>query len=201
VDNYVPNLPLDAILCDNFEGARKAVSYLIDQGHRRIGFIGGPLGQAGGPRPTNSIYTFEQRALGYFTALLDANLPIDYNLYGVGSIDTEGGYEACKQLLARNELFTALFCANDAKALGALKALREAGLRVPEDVSLIGFDDLDMVEHLTPSLTTVRIYKEAIGSTAVKTLLLRAADMEARRVTSTLDVELIIRDSVRLLTS
>jgi DNA-binding LacI/PurR family transcriptional regulator len=86
---------------------------------------------------------------------------------------------------------------NDAKALGALKALREAGLRVPEDVSLIGFDDLDMVEYVTPPLTTVRIYKEAIGSTAVKTLLLRAADMEARRVTSTLDVELIIRDSVR----
>jgi LacI family transcriptional regulator len=79
-----------------------------------------------------------------------------------------------------------------------MKALREAGLRVPEDISLVGFDDLAMVEHLTPALTTIRINKEALGSTAVKSLIARAADVDAVSVTSMLEVELIKRASVAI---
>ena len=77
-----------------------------------------------------------------------------------------------------------------------MKALREVGLRIPEDVSLVGFDDLEMVEHLTPPLTTVRVNKEALGYIAVKNLISRATDMEAVSVTRVLDVELIKRESV-----
>lgn len=196
VDNYVPGLAVDAVLGDNFEGARSAVDYLISEGHREIAFIGGSIMH--GPRPVNKIYTIERRAAGYRTALLDAGLQVNYELYEAGNLTLEGGYEACKRLLDRYAQmpFSALFCANDATAIGSIKALREAGLRIPEDVSLIGFDDLEMVEHLTPPLTTVRVNKEALGYIAVKSLIMRATDMDAVSVTSVLDVELIKRESV-----
>lgn len=195
VDNYQPGLSVDAVICDNFQGARMAVEYLLNEGHRDIAFICGPL-VADAPRPINSVYSVERRAAGYRTALLDAGLPVNYQLLEVGTLQLEGGYQACKRLLARNIPFSALFCANDETAIGALKALREANLRVPEDVSLVGFDDIDMVEHLTPPLTTVHVNKEALGSVALKRLVERAADMEAVSVTSVLEVELIKRTSV-----
>lgn len=194
VDNYVPRLSVDAVLCDNFEGARQAVEYLVQAGHRQIAFIGGPTIE--GPRPINKVYTIERRASGYRTALLDAGIPVRYELYESGDLTAEGGYNACQRLLARDVSFSALFCANDATAIGALKALRDAGREVPEDVSLIGFDDLDTTLYLSPALTTVRVNKEALGSTAVKNLLARATDMDAVSVTSILEVELVERDSV-----
>jgi len=197
VDNYVPGLSVDSVLGDNFEGARTAVDYLISEGHRRIAFIGGPLIESGS-RPINKIYTIERRASGYRTALLDAGLPVNYDIYEATNLSTDGGYEACKRLLEQSSTnnFSAIFCANDEIAIGAMKALREAGRSVPEDVSLVGFDDIAMVEHLTPALTTVRINKEALGSTAVKSLLARATDFDAVSVTSMLEVELIKRASV-----
>src|SRR5258708_2698820 len=183
VDNYIPGLSFDAVLGDNFEGARTAVEYLISKGHHKIAFIGGPT--LNGPRPINKIYTIERRAAGYRTALLDAGLPVNYALYESGNLATDGGYEACKRLLERRSdaFFSAIFCANDETAIGAMKAIREASYRIPEDISLIGFDDINMVEHLTPALTTVRVNKEALGSTAVKSLLGHAADLDATRVT------------------
>ncbi len=197
VDNYVPGLSVNAVLGDNFEGARSAVDYLISEGHRRIAFIGGPLVEDG-QRPINKIYTIERRASGYRTALLDAGLRVNYEIYEATNLSTDGGYEACKRLLEQSSThdFSAIFCANDEIAIGTMKALREAGRSVPDDVSLVGFDDIAMVEHLTPALTTVRINKEALGSTAVKSLITRAADVDAVSVTSMLEVELIKRASV-----
>jgi DNA-binding LacI/PurR family transcriptional regulator len=194
VDNYVPRLSVDSVLGDNFEGARSAVDYLIELGHRQVAFIGGPT--LPGPRPLNRVYTIERRAAGYRTALRDAGLPVNYDLFESCNFDPESGYEACKRLLQRNVHFTALFCANDETAIGAMKALREAGLHIPDDVSLIGFDDIALVEHLTPALTTVRVPKEALGAVAVKQLLTRAADPDMVGVSSVLEVELIKRASV-----
>lgn len=192
VDNYVPQT--DAVLSDNFDGARAAVEYLINMGHRQIAFIGGPLLE--GSPSKNKIYTIERRAQGYRMALLDAGLPIVYELCEAGDLSTDGGYEACKRLCERNVSFSAIFCANDETAIGALKALREAGLRVPEDVSLVGFDDIDLVEHLTPSLTTVRVNKDALGSVAVKRLVALMNNPDAVNVASVLEVELVQRESV-----
>jgi DNA-binding LacI/PurR family transcriptional regulator len=196
VDNYVPRLSVDAVLGDNFEGARSAVDYLIEQGHRQIAFIGGPV--LPGPRPLNKVYTVERRAAGYRTALLDAGIAVNYDLFESSNLDPNSGYDACKRLLQRDARFTALFCANDDTAIGAMKALREAGLRIPDDVSLIGFDDIALVEHLTPALTTVRVPKEALGAVAVKQLLVRAADPDMVGVSSILEVELIKRSSVAI---
>jgi DNA-binding LacI/PurR family transcriptional regulator len=195
VDNYTPNISVDAVLCDNFEGARTAVNYLIEQGHRQIAFIGGPV--LGGPRPINKIYTLERRAAGYRTALLDAGLEVNYNLIeSCSNLNPESSYEACQRLLASGIPFSAIFCANDETAIGSLKALREAGRRIPEEISLIGFDDIALVEHLTPALTTIRVDKEALGAIAVKSLLARAADPDKVSICSLLEVELIKRESV-----
>lgn len=99
-------------------------------------------------------------------------------------------------MIEHGHTFTAIFCGNDNIAIGAVKALHEAGLRVPDDVSLIGFDDIDVVKHLTPSLTTVQVNKEAIGAVAIRSLMSRVADPERASVTSIIDVELIMRASV-----
>jgi LacI family transcriptional regulator, galactose operon repressor len=192
VDNYVTRA--DAVLVDNFAGAKAAVEYLISMGHREIAFIGGPTYE--GERPVNKIYTIERRAEGYRIALLDAGLPVPYDLYEAGNLSADEGYEACKRLLARERPFSALFCANDEMAIGAMKALREARLRVPEDVSLIGFDDIDLLEHLTPALTTVRVNKEGLGSVAVKRLFSLMSSPDAVSVSSVLEVELVKRASV-----
>lgn len=195
VDNYAPGIGVDSVLCDNFEGARAAVDYLIELGHRQIGFIGGPV--LPGSRPLNKIYTLERRAAGYRTALLDAGLPVNYSLFESASyLYVESGYEACNRLLERNPQLTAIFCANDELAIGVMKSLREAGRRIPEDVSLIGFDDITLVEHLTPALTTVRVNKEALGSIAFNSLMERASDPDRVHVSSVLEVELIKRQSV-----
>jgi len=195
VESYAPGQGVDAVISDSFEGARAAVAYLIDAGHRDIGFINGPLHDA--PRPQCRLYTVEMRARGYRAALIEADLPVRADLQEACDLTSLGGYEACRRLLARSTPFTALFCANDSTAIGAMRALHEAGLSVPGDVSVIGYgDDTDISEHLTPALTTVRIDKEVVGATAVKRLLARAADPDAAPVLTVLEVALIIRGSV-----
>lgn len=193
VDNSAPGLSVDSVLCDNFEGAREAVEYLIELGHRQIAFIEGPV--LPGPRPRSKIYTLERRAAGYRTALLDAGLEVNYERMESSQLNPESSYEACQRLLVRGVEFSAIFCANDEIAIGAMKAMRDAGRSVPEDVSIVGFDDIAMVEHLTPALTTVRVNKEALGSVAVKRLVERAADPEMLSVASILEVELVRRAS------
>ncbi|HLZ57407.1 MAG TPA: LacI family DNA-binding transcriptional regulator [Ktedonosporobacter sp.] len=197
VDTDIPDLPVDAVLSDYYGGAQEAVRYLISQGHTRIAFLSSPA--------VNMIYTAELRLMGYHAALLKAGIQPDETLYVVSSssaqnvhysLSSEGGYEACKQLLSRHTPFTALFCANDLMAAGALKALHEAGLRVPEDVSVVGFDDIEMAEHLIPALTTIHVSREAMGSTALKALMARASDPDAIAATTVLKVELIKRASV-----
>jgi LacI family transcriptional regulator len=195
IDNSMPGLSVDAVLNDGFGGAQEAVAYLISKGHRRIAFLSGPTRQ--GNRPVNVFYTIERRAAGYRTALLEAGIPVDYDLFeAADSVTVEGGYQACKRLVERGVQFSALFCANDFVAIGAMKALREAGLRVPEDVSLLGFDNVDMAEYLFPPLTTVHTDPEATGYVATRNLLLRFADPEAYTITILLECRLIKRASV-----
>jgi LacI family transcriptional regulator len=195
VDNHVPHF--NSVLGSNFEGARAAVDYLISMGHRQIAFIGGPVRE--GDQSMQGVYTVERRAEGYRMALLDAGLQVSHELYESANLSSDGGYEACKRLLKRDLPFSAIFCANDEMAIGAMKALREADLRIPENVSLVGFDDISLVEHLAPALTTVRVDKEMLGSVAVKRLLSLMSSPDSVSVSSVLEVELVIRGSVKRL--
>lgn len=196
VDHYLPDLdvPVDAVLGDNFQGTRLAMDYLLALGHRRIAFLGGVTQP--GPRPVYTIYSVQQRWASYCMTLLDHGLPIDYTLVEPGELNAESAYAACQRLLARGVEFTALMCADDITAIGALKALREAGLRVPEDVSLIGFDDIELAQHVTPPLTTIHLSADQLGATALRTLIARATNPEASCITNLLGVRLVKRASV-----
>jgi DNA-binding LacI/PurR family transcriptional regulator len=200
VDNVVPGVPVDAVLGDSFGGGRAAVAHLVEVGHRDIAFIGGPFRVSPPPlrHMTNTIWSVEQRALGYWTALSEAGIRPDDALYEGDNLTTAGGYAACRRLLASGRRLTAIFCANDQTAIGAMRALHEAGLAVPRDVSVIGFDDIAIAQHLIPPLTTVRMDTEAIGAWAVRRLVARALAPAAITSTTALHVELVPRGTVAL---
>jgi DNA-binding LacI/PurR family transcriptional regulator len=195
VDNAVPGVPVDAVLGDCFAGGRAAGGHLVDLGHRDVAFIGGPFAESAPPlrHRTNAIWSVEQRALGYLSALEEAGIEPDYRLYEGCNLTTAGGYAACRRLLAAERRFTAIFCANDVCAIGVIRALHEAGLAVPRDVSVVGFDDIEVAQHLIPPLTTVRVDKEAIGAWAIQRLLARAVAPAAISSTTCLRVDLVER--------
>jgi DNA-binding LacI/PurR family transcriptional regulator len=159
-------LVCDHIHIDNVSAARDATQHLIDGGYRRIGAIGW---QDPSPRATA-----QQRLLGYTQALQAAGLPVDQALFPpVRSYFRPDGAAAMRRLLKLPERPDAVFCFNDLMALGAMRAAYEAGLRVPQDIALVGFDDVEEAEYAIPSLTTVAPDKTKIADAAVGTLLHR----------------------------
>ena len=161
------DVPYDRVALDNVEAARVATKHLLNQGRRRIATIGNQaplsiIGGAGGQR----------RLRGYTRALTDAGLPLDPQLVvQISSYSRNEGALAMRHLLALDCPPDAVFCFNDLLALGAMRALHEAGYRVPDDVAVIGFDDIEEARFATPSLTTIAPDKEKIGELAVAFLL------------------------------
>ena len=161
------DVPYDRVAIDNVEAARLATKHLLDQGRRRIATIGNQapvsiIGGAGGQR----------RLRGYTRALADAGVPLDPQLViQIPSYSRAEGALAMRCLLALDHPPDAVFCFNDLLALGAMRALHEAGYHVPDDVAVIGFDDIEEARFATPSLTTIAPDKEKIGELAVAFLL------------------------------
>jgi len=198
VDIFFPTLDVDAVIIDNMEGIRLAMHHLFERGHRQIAYIGGPVifTRAPFPQTTSSIYSLERRLACYFTSLLEAEIPLNFDLVETGELGVDGGYIGARNLLQRDAPFTAIVCANDQTAVGAMKAVQEHGLRVPEDISIVGFDDIETARLITPALTTVQVNKEAMGAVAVRALISRVQDPDSAIVTSMLKVKLIERGSV-----
>jgi LacI family transcriptional regulator len=144
---------------DNVAAARMAVEHLIRQGHRRIATITGPLNMTSG----------EDRLAGYRQALEAHRLPVEDDLIVEGDFTEAGAIAAARRLLSRS--VTAIFAASDIMAVGALKVLREADTRVPQDVALVGFDDVPLAAAVEPALTTVHQPIEQMGSMAADLLL------------------------------
>jgi DNA-binding LacI/PurR family transcriptional regulator len=172
---------------DNRLAAKNAVEYLIKLGHTHIACI------------TNAPKNFSSssdRMLGYQDALLAAGLSFDERLIRYGDFDPQSGYWQMKSLLA-GRLFTAVFVASDNVAIGANAALREAGLRAPEDISMIGFDDIPWSQYADPPLTTIRLPAQELARMACLLLidLLQGKEPPTRR--QLLSTELIIRKSCR----
>lgn len=175
------------VLIDNEHGAFTATQYLIQKGHQRIGFISGDLERL----------SFKQRFDGYKKALKYNDISIDKNLIMTGGL--EKGYEHVKNLLNLENRPTAIFAANDINAIHGYKAIQEKNLRIPDDISIIGFDDIDLAKYSTPSLTTVRVYKEELGSIGVR-ILLQLINGENKTPNKTiLPTKIIERDSVKQL--
>lgn len=146
---------------DNENGAYQAVRHLLDLGHRRIAFVTGPANNNDA----------DERMSGYRRALQEAGIDFDPALVAEGDFHEAGGAHAMNQLLERESGFTALFAANDLSAYGARLCMYRRGIRVPEDVSLIGFDDLPSSEYTTPPLTTIRQPLYDMGRIATQALL------------------------------
>jgi DNA-binding LacI/PurR family transcriptional regulator len=146
---------------DNYVGARAAVRHLLDLGHTRIAHVAGP----------ESEWDAIERRRGYEEGLAARSVAADPTLVTRGDSRPHGGIAAMRRLLALTPRPTALFCYNDATALGAMRAARDAGLRIPDDLSVVGFDDIDLAPFLEPALTTVAQPKREMGSTAVRMIL------------------------------
>lgn len=179
-----PDLDIPSVDVDNRGAAAVAVGHLLALGHRRIACI------------TNAPLAYtaaSDRLAGYHDALRDAGLPVSDEVVAEGSFDAASGHAACVRLLA-GPPFTALFVASDVVALGAIRALRQAGRSVPGDVSVVGFDDVALAEHFDPPLTTIRVPARALGEAAGRLLLSRlSGDGIATR--TLLPTELVIRES------
>lgn len=169
---------------DNFTGAYKATQYLIDFGHVAIAHIVGEENQL------SSV----ERLKGYKKALSDHKININEKLIVKGKFTVDGGYNAAKKLLL-NEKPTAIFSSNDSMAIGAIQAIQEKGLKVPEDISIIGFDDIEIAKYLKPSLTTIRMDILEMASIAINTLILSIEKNLNFSANYTVDVKLIERES------
>lgn len=169
---------------DNVVGARMAVEHLLRLGHERVATITGPLNMCAG----------QDRLEGYRQALAARGIPVDEDLIAEGDFTEQGGQAAMRRLLPHRP--TAVFAASDMMAVGAIKVLREAGLRVPEDVAVVGFDDIPLASMVEPPLTTVRQPIEQLGSMAVEllvSLMENPGEETVHRVV--LPTELVIRAS------
>lgn len=174
-----------AIGADNIGGAITAVTYLASLGHRRIGFITGTL----------SLTSGVDRLDGYQQAVRSLGLIDDPALIVEGDYHQPSGYSGAQTLLSLPERPTAIFAANDAMAFGAMEAIRDAGLRIPGDVSVIGFDDTPQATAVSPSLTTIRQPLEEMGRQALQLLLTYIEDPERPFEYHELPTELIVRNS------
>jgi LacI family transcriptional regulator len=181
------NVP--AVSATNFRGACDAISYLLSLGHRRIGFITG----------TMEFGCARDRLEGYKATLQSHGIPFDPQLVYEGDFMQPQGYLNAQKLLSLPEPPTAIFASNDMMAFGVMEAARERGLRLPEDLSIIGFDDIPQAAHVHPTLTTVRQPLEEMGRSAARLLLNYIAQPTAPVERIELPTELIIRESCQTL--
>ena len=179
-----PNLSMVGV--DDRAAAYTAVDYLIRQGHRKIAVLGGPV----------TSYPSLMRRKGAQQAMEDAGILFNDKLYGLSNYDFESAYHAMNSLLARRAEFTALFAMSDVIAFGAIRALVSAGLRVPEDVSVIGFDGITMSRYCVPVMTTIVQPSEQIALQSIE-LLVRQIEHGSPAQTVTLQPELQQGESVR----
>lgn len=186
LDGYVTgDQACDRVLTDNFTGALMVTRYLIENGHRHIGLVGSSA---------DDCPSIHERRTGYLEALRRASITETY--IEESTLDRTAGYEATQRLLKHAACITAIFACNDETALGVLKAALDLGLRVPEDLSVVGFDDLAVIHGVSPTLTTMHIDKVLMGRLGVRQLLERARNPGMPAVTMLLQTELVVRESV-----
>jgi LacI family transcriptional regulator len=187
VDFDVKRRRCPAVLIDNPFGARAIVGHLIALGHRNIAFVSGDIDHP----------SLRERLEGYRESLSDHGVAERPELVDVGESDSRiaNGASAMKRLLQHSPLPTAVFAANDAMAIGCMQEIERAGLKVPDDVSVAGFDDIEVSALLHPPLTTVRVFKEELGRQAAETLVEIIRGESSTLVTKHVPAELVVRQS------
>ncbi|HAS4315136.1 TPA: substrate-binding domain-containing protein [Vibrio cholerae] len=179
----------DKIQDNSLQGGYMAAKHLIECGHKEIDCITGPLIR----------HQAQMRYEGYKRALAEAGIAINPDWIVESDFECEGGYQAFEKLYQRGKLPSALFVSNDMMAMGVIQAASQRGLRVPDDLSLIGYDDVHIAKFMTPALTTIHQPKYRLGKAAVDTLLYRLENPDTTAQVVQLEPTLVVRNSVRKL--
>ena len=188
IDEDVPGVNAPAVFANNYMGGCQAAQHLIELGHRRIAFISGPM----------NLLSSRQRYRGYYDTLIKNGIKVEKGLFKEGTLTYERGYRASLELLEEGKEFTAIFCSNDLMAFGAMRAIQDKGGKIPQDYSIVGFDDMHFSSISNPRLTTV--------AQPVKEMAFRAfiafkdqisEELSQEKKHQFLDTQLIARESSR----
>lgn len=186
LDRNLANDNIIHVEVNNEDGAMKATEHLIERGHNTIAFVAGP----------NDSHDSNLRFNGYMKALEKNNLTYYSRFKVTGDFTRDGGYRATRMLIAQQTLPEAIFYANDEMAIGGLQALKEKAIKVPEDISIIGYDDIQLAEYAYPPLTTIRQPKYEIGALSAHMIFQMLSGEEVEKEYM-LETELILRESVK----
>jgi len=186
MSRYVEDLQENCISLNNELGGYLAAKTIIDQGHSHISYITGPQFKSDS----------QQRLIGHKRALLEANIPFNDDLYFEGDFKETGGRDGIKSFIEKNQEFSALICANDEMASGAITYAREHGFSLPKDLSIIGFDNINFAQHIYPKLTTIDNPVNEMGHMAAKLVLKNVYQQKDVAILHYFEPTLIYRDSV-----
>ncbi len=191
VDSYFKEIDYDYVVINNTKGAYSATKYLIAKGHKNIGLLGSNI----------EIKNFKYRLEGYIKTLNTFGIEFNENNNIYVDPTIEGAYSDFKVYLEKNKdnLPSAFFALNDIIALGAMKAMNEAGISIPNDVSIVGFDDIPFSSYSNPGVTTVKVHTKTMGKTAVKKLMESIENDIEITLKIEINTELIERESVKIL--
>ena len=185
IDREIESMNSDSVLVDNLAGGYKATRHLLELGHSRIGCIKG----------SSQLTPSAQRLDGYVKALKEAGIAIDNNLIETGNFKSQSGGDCLMQLMKQSKPPTAVFVCNDLMAFGAFAAARQLGINVPEELSIVGFDDIAMASMIIPSLSTIAQPKRELGEIGATLLLKRIKDRDTEQSTIVLEPLLVVRES------
>jgi len=185
IDNSLSDKSVPSVVIDNFNGVIDAIDFLYALGHRRIGYISGLLDSPVG----------KDRLKGYMSSLNDRGIDVDKGLIFNGDYSVQSGVKGTSYLLSQHSPPTAIMCANDAMAVGALKAIRENALNVPNDISVVGFDDINLASQVHPPLTTMAAPIKQIVEQSVNLLFSLIAGVNLDNKHIALSAQLVIRNS------
>lgn len=187
LDSYYDELPFWTVLINNVRGAYLATCHLIDEGHKSIGYL----------QSSKCISNFEERADGFYKALRSRKIKKQPEFTFKVTPVLERAFEEFSAILdSKPALPTCFFADNDIIALGCIKALKAHGYKIPEDISIIGFDDIPACQMIDPPMTTIRVPKQLFGAYAVRQLLAQIANPVQEATKTEIATELIIRESV-----
>lgn len=182
----------DSVVIDFVKSTKKVLDYLMELGHTQIGFIGGTDSDVG------DVQTRDLRQDVYESFMKEKNL-FRNDYVKIGGYTPTDGYRLSKEILSMKDRPTALFVANDSMAVGCYKAANDQGLKIPDDLSIVGFNDISTAQYMMPPLTTTKLYTEFMGETAVELIKERIATGRAICMRITIPTKLILRESTKKL--
>ncbi len=191
IDRKIQGIDCDSVLVDNKKAAEDAVHYFIERGHQNIGIIGGP----------EEVFTAQERMAGYYKALESAGIPVRESLIWHGDYTIQGGVRGLEELVQNNPEMTAVFVTNYEMTMGAMIGVNELGIRIPEQLSMIGFDNLQFARACNPKLTIVSQPTDGIAKEVAKVMLDRlenTGEASGELFSEKLETEIIAGKSVRI---